>query len=1164
MAINPEDVKLYESQVLSDEADGGGRATGVEIVDGQVNNLFPDISRLDRTLGDVALRKAFLGIDTDNQDVYLGAHAIIVEPPVDPNVSVLMFDAGSENDERTDAQNRIESYVVQGAAAQFDLLGNQYEGQRSLVCIQREEQPVPEVGDVYLIHNTANDDKQYIRVTEVDSQIQTFTALVNSTPVDFQRRRIDIGISATLEHTFPGGEPRLDGPSTPHSDIFTTEVADAARYWGVTKAAAQVGPGDLAVEVDSLYASLVPSAQAESAIADAPFYQAPTDVREAAAGTLTDTFKLAYPTPTTVIGYLSRPAVRGTVSLSIFGNTYSDNGGGLLTRVSGAAPISELRINYATGAIEGQRDTGTGDDTLTGTATYLPGAPFSGRRLSDSLPIDINNRGFTYLQTWPQEKPRPGTLVISYRALGKWYTIRETGSGALEGYGAGALNFTTGTLSVTLDVMPDVGSRLIFEYVMDLADESEERSGTQSRNAAITVSAEEGLDPGTVVVTYTAGGTDYTLTDVATHGELAGDGSGTVDYANGTVTFEPDLVPDDGTSIAMTYDKLGADTFSDTSPTVSNGSYVVTIPNAPLKPGSVSLTLTTRREYGGARDVVNFSTWVASDDGNGNIGPGGTINYTTGAVSLPVEGSYSSSSYRTSSYYDPSTQQRVYERELVTSGRSDELSGAVQIKYTQAGASAAAGSVSAPFSSVRFQLLDDFDTLIPGSLLFDWGGQRYLDRDGLIYTDFDSATGAATAVGSINYQAAEITLDAWPEGAAPGLTIVAAATTGADVFTDRVAFRTGGAPLRPQSFTVTVTDTDGNAISETAALDGTVTGASVDGTVNVETGVVDLVFKDSNDDPVWVAPETGRYNAVVLSFLPLDAELIGLDPVRLPADGKVPVFREGDVVVLSHTAETDIGTPTAGSTETLARDHLAAIEVVDSAGVALDPAMYTANLLAGTVTFADPLTLQDAALNALTAPLTIRDRIEHMSVINDIDIGGSLSFIAPVAHTFPANETVVSSAKVWGDINARVFNFFTQRTWNSGDPNWTDDRIGDDTTANYNIVDNPVEFANNGAITEKWALVFTSSTSFNIVGQTLGVIGTGNTSTDAAPQNPNTGNPYFVMRAAGFGGGWSAGNVIRFDTEGCLAPVWIARTVLSGGSTQDDDQFVLQVRGDAD
>ncbi|UYM16377.1 hypothetical protein [Endozoicomonas euniceicola] len=66
MAINNDDVKLFESQRLSDEEDGGGRATGTEVIDGNINNLFQDISRIDRTIGDVALRKAYVGISTDN------------------------------------------------------------------------------------------------------------------------------------------------------------------------------------------------------------------------------------------------------------------------------------------------------------------------------------------------------------------------------------------------------------------------------------------------------------------------------------------------------------------------------------------------------------------------------------------------------------------------------------------------------------------------------------------------------------------------------------------------------------------------------------------------------------------------------------------------------------------------------------------------------------------------------------------------------------------------------------------------------------------------------------------------------------------------------------------------------------------------------------------
>ncbi len=51
MAITNNDVKLFESQRLTDEdededeEDGGGRVTGNEVIDGNVNNLFQDISR---------------------------------------------------------------------------------------------------------------------------------------------------------------------------------------------------------------------------------------------------------------------------------------------------------------------------------------------------------------------------------------------------------------------------------------------------------------------------------------------------------------------------------------------------------------------------------------------------------------------------------------------------------------------------------------------------------------------------------------------------------------------------------------------------------------------------------------------------------------------------------------------------------------------------------------------------------------------------------------------------------------------------------------------------------------------------------------------------------------------------------------------------------------
>lgn len=112
MTITVDDVKLLKSQRLTDEADGGGRATGEAIVDNEINNLFPDISRLDRTLGRINLRKVFAGVITENQDRYLGAHAIITRKPGDDLVHALLFNTGSQTDERAEALSAVSGIPV--------------------------------------------------------------------------------------------------------------------------------------------------------------------------------------------------------------------------------------------------------------------------------------------------------------------------------------------------------------------------------------------------------------------------------------------------------------------------------------------------------------------------------------------------------------------------------------------------------------------------------------------------------------------------------------------------------------------------------------------------------------------------------------------------------------------------------------------------------------------------------------------------------------------------------------------------------------------------------------------------------------------------------------------------------------------------------------------
>ena len=64
--------------------------------------------------------------------------------------------------------------------------------------------------------------------------------------------------------------------------------------------------------------------------------------------------------------------------------------------------------------------------------------------------------------------------------------------------------------------------------------------------------------------------------------------------------------------------------------------------------------------------------------------------------------------------------------------------------------------------------------------------------------------------------------------------------------------------------------------------------------------------------------------------------------------------------------------------------------------------------------------------------------------------------------------------------------------------------------------------------------------------------------------NPATGEPYFTLRATGWGGGWAAGNVLRFNTVGALFPVWVVRTIQQGPETVPNDSFTLLIRGDVD
>ena len=1177
MAITATDVKLYESERLTDTDDGGGRATGNVITDGDVNNLFPDISRLDRTIGDVALRKAFVGINTANADTYLGAHAVLTARPADPNVGTVLFHAAAEDEERAAAANRIESYVVRGAVTGWYLLGTQYPGQRLIIGFQEDIQEMPEPGQVFELVNTSAQ-SQFVRITEVEAVMETFVYVGSKTEY-LPRRKLTLGISAPLETTFQGGSPTPGGTSTPASTIHRTEVADAARYYGLMTLAEAADQGDLALKVASIFAPLVPSAQRESVWADQPGGYSRALLLPIEAGTRSESASITY-AGTALVFYAKRPIVPGSMTVTIGGSSvYSDDGLGGFVHESGA-DVYTGTIDYRSGVVTANRPGYGGPVAMT--IDYQAGAPLTGKAESGGIAVTVQNPGFSWTLNMAAAKPRPGTLLISYRAQGKWQSAWDNGAGAITGMASGTLNYATGTAVLTLPAYPDAGSYIVYAWIADVADEFTVHSGSTNLNPEYTIQAAANLQPGSVTVSWTQGSAK-TATDNG-HGQLSGDATGTVNYGSGQVVLRPATLIDSGTSITVDHDGATAGTGLEAvslSPDV-NGAASGSIAGAPLLAGSVSFTFNVLRRKTHARDDIdNSDTWeldylyqkVIIDNGAGGFSDrdgnvvNGSIDYTTGAWTLTIEDQYQ---------YEAVTSTRTgswgwgvwNQTDWIT--LQEQYTGVCNIRYQAAGATHATTQTVLDVAELAIPLVAGGGPILPRSVLFTFGGASFVDQDGILYQNPSNVTGLGTAVGSIDYAAHTATLTSWPDGAGSTVTINTMATARRALASSVMLFRTPASPLRPGSLQLTAVRADtGTLITASADQDGTITSpGELAGYVNTETGLVELWFTSNDQDDtgasdIPIFPASVRYNAVSYTYLPLDAALIGIDPVRLPADGRVPICRDGDVIVLAHTASTDAGTPSAGQVVNLARDHQAGITVVDANGVALAAAQYSVDLALGRVTFANPLTLEDEQANALTTPLAIEDRIEHMTVVADTQVSGDLAMIAPLAHAYPAGSRV-SSALLWGDIAARVLNEFTQKTWNSSTPNWTASRSGDDTTASYNLIDYPVQVNNNGAITEKWALVFTTTNAFQIVGEQVGIIGTGLTSADCAPVNPNTGNPYFLVPLDGWGSGWVAGNVLRFDTAGCLAPLWLARTVLSGQGTVDDDSVTVQIRGDAD
>ena len=106
-----------------------------------------------------------------------------------------------------------------------------------------------------------------------------------------------------------------------------------------------------------------------------------------------------------------------------------------------------------------------------------------------------------------------------------------------------------------------------------------------------------------------------------------------------------------------------------------------------------------------------------------------------------------------------------------------------------------------------------------------------------------------------------------------------------------------------------------------------------------------------------------------------------------------------------------------------------------------------------------------------------------------------------------------------------------------------------------------------GAITDRWAIIFRDGTQFELYSESLGLVARSDVLQDLAPVNPASGKPYFTLPKGAFGtvggaSGWQAGDVVRFNTFGTHLGVWVLRAIQPSAQRQtEDDGFTMCMRG---
>jgi hypothetical protein len=631
MPIETKDLVIYKPERLTDNEDGGGKYSGQTIEDGLSNNLFDDISELNRTTGDVSMRKIFPAVTTADTDKLMGVTVFISELPKDPNVSALLFSTESWTDERKAAQNRVENYLAKGGQSAGTPLDTHYQGMKILQVAMFPQETESAVGDsIVLVSNEgkALQHEQYVRITKVETR----TAILVSEQKNIEYKIATYTISDALDQDFVGLSAKqwYNGEKST-TIIRDTLVADTGTYYSSTGLTVDANVGEYTVNAEGIYAQLIPSAQTESQIVDVNAAGESVVLVPGNDGTINANFAVTVGTSQNL--YIGLSVMPSSVSFTLFGQSISDQGG-LLKNTLGTQVGT---IDYQRGLIQWTDSAGSGSTTLN--ITFTPAASPNQYYQSTANPVTQNSQSTNWTGVLVPI-PAPGSLSISYMAQGKFYELKDDGSGQLKGtsssFGSGRINYETGSWTLTAGALPDVNSSILLLWGTPIV--TFVRSNLSVEKACFDFQLSEGVATG-VTVKWLLEGVEKTAVSNA-QGKFTGDAAGSINYATGKGKLIPNKLPQKSTLFNVTYN-FGTSLEqkkSDITPD-SNQKLLFTIgTGSAIQPSSIELSIPLTDSTGTiTRNLTLTDIPLNAISGNLVNSAGevqGTINYSTGSVEI--------------------------------------------------------------------------------------------------------------------------------------------------------------------------------------------------------------------------------------------------------------------------------------------------------------------------------------------------------------------------------------------------------------------------------------------------------------------------------------------------------------------------------------------------